>query len=66
MIEFRFRGFSDTDLPEDWDLSVSVILRFPSAKRSVRIKKNEKRIDLHDVMDQYDGLCKVVNNFCNR
>lgn len=66
MIEFRFCGFSDTDLPEDWDLSVSVILRFPSVKRRVRIKKNEKHLDLHDVMNQYDGLCEVVNDFCNR
>lgn len=66
MIEFRFCGFSDTDIPEDWDLSVSVILRFPSVKRSVRIKKNEKHLDLHDVMNQYDELCKVVSDFCNK
>ena len=67
MIEFRFCGFSDTNIPEDWDLSVSVILRFPSVKkRRVRIKKNEKHLDLHDVMNSYDGLCKVVNDFCNK
>ena len=56
MIEFRFCGFSDMNIPEDWDLSVSVILRFPSVKRRVRIKKNEKHLDLHDVMNQYDGF----------
>ncbi len=66
MIEFRFCGFSDTDLPEDWELSVSVILRFPSVKRRVRIKQSETQLGLHDVMNQYDELCKVVSDFCNK
>ena len=66
MIEFRFCGFSDTNIPEDWDLSVTVILRFTSVKRRGRIKKNEKHLDLHDVMNSYDGLYKVVNDLYNK
>lgn len=67
MIEFRFRGFSDTDLPEDCDLSVSVILRFPSVKRNVRIKQNETQLGLHDVLNKYDALCRRVDGgYCNK
>lgn len=64
MIEFRFCGYCDADIPEDWDLKVSVILKFPSIKRSVRIKNNEKHLDLHDVMNKYDTLCRLVDSGC--
>lgn len=64
MIEFRFCGFSDTDIPEDWDLTVSVILKFPSIKRNVMIKNLEKHLDLHDVMNKYDALCRLIDSGC--
>ena len=64
MIEFRFYGYCDVDIPEDWGLRVSVILKFPSIQRSVWIKKSEKHLDLHDVMNKYDTLCRLVDSGC--
>ena len=55
MIKFRFYG---------WDLRVSVMLKFPSIQRSVWIKKYEKHLDLHDVMNKYDTLCRLVDSGC--
>ena len=62
MIEFRFYGYCDVDIPEDWGLRVSVILKIPSIQRNVRIKKYEKHLDLHDVMNKYDTLCRLVDS----
>lgn len=64
MIKFRFYGYCDVDIPGDWDLRVSVILKFPSIQRSVWIKKHEKHLDLHDVMNKYDTLCRLVDSGC--
>ena len=65
MIEFRFYGYCDVDIPEDWGfLRVSVILKIPSIQRNVRIQKYEKHLDLHDVMNKYDTLCRLVDSGC--
>lgn len=64
MIKFRFDGYCDIDIPGDWDLRVSVMLKFPSIQRSVWIKKYEKHLDLHDVMNKYDTLCRLVDSGC--
>lgn len=65
MIEFRFSGFSDTVISEDYGIYASVSLVFLRLGKNFRIwliKYDEKAVDLHDILVRYDYVSRLLND----